>query len=50
MFIDKRRKEIENLLKENGQASVKEISKHLSVSEATVRRDLTELKKQGIVQ
>ncbi len=50
MFIDKRRKEIENLLKENGQASVKEISKLLSVSEATVRRDLTELKKQGIVQ
>lgn len=50
MFIDKRRKEIENLLKENGQASVKEIAKHLCVSEATVRRDLTELKRQGIVE
>ena len=50
MFIDKRRKEIENFLKENGQASVTELSSKLNVSEATVRRDLTELKKQGILE
>jgi DeoR/GlpR family transcriptional regulator of sugar metabolism len=50
MFGNKRRKEIENILQENGLISVKDLSKMLSVSEATIRRDLTELKKQGLVE
>ncbi len=49
MFADKRRKEIEIILKENGYVSVTDLSKKLSVSEATVRRDLTEMNALGVI-
>ena len=39
-----------NLLKENKSMTVKEIASRVFVSEATVRRDLTELEKLGMVE
>ena len=37
-------------LKENGRANVKELAKTLYVSDATVRRDLSEMQKLGLVE
>ncbi len=38
------------LLKENRSANVKELAKTLFVSEATIRRDLTEMKTLGLIE
>ena len=47
MFSEQRKTEILNLLNERGSVSVGELMETFSVSEATVRRDLTELESMG---
>ena len=49
-MINERHNQIIEFLKENKKASVKLLSKLLFVSEATVRRDLTELKSVGLIE
>lgn len=50
MLIEGRKREILELLYEQGRASVAELSKKLYVSEMTVRRDLTELERSGYIK
>lgn len=50
MFYSKRQEEILEILKARGNASVHFLSKELFVSEPTIRRDLSELEKQGKVR
>ena len=50
MNINERHNLILNLLKENKSANVKELSSKLFVSEATVRRDLAEMQKLGLIE
>lgn len=49
MAILSRQREILSLLKENKSITVKQMAKELYVSEATIRRDLTELEKLGLL-
>lgn len=49
-MLNERQKEIMALLKEKEKLSVKEIAKKLFVSEATVRRNLIELKSLGLIE
>ncbi|MCD8306706.1 MAG: DeoR/GlpR family DNA-binding transcription regulator [Clostridia bacterium] len=50
MKVNDRTKDIIALLKENKAASVEDLAKLLFVSPATIRRDLTDLEKAGIVR
>ena len=50
MYEYDRHREIINILSETKSASVHSLAQKLYVSEATVRRDLTELEKQGQVR
>lgn len=50
MSSNYRHKEILRILEENGSVSIGELTKTLYVSEATVRRDLTELEKAGALK
>src|SRR6056297_1908693 len=50
MFAEERRKEIIILLKKEKRASVNELSKKFDVSRATIRRDLSELEKDGFIR
>lgn len=50
MFAEERRKEIILLLKKEKRASVNELSKKFDVSRATIRRDLSELEKNGFIR
>ena len=50
MSSDLRQKQILQNLSENGAASVKILTKELFASEATIRRDLTELEKRGALK
>lgn len=50
MFAEERRKEIILLLKKEKRASVKQLSKKFDVSRATIRRDLSELEKNGFIR
>lgn len=50
MALDERKSRIVDHLKENRRASVRELASLLFVSEATVRRELTELQKLGILE
>jgi DeoR/GlpR family transcriptional regulator of sugar metabolism len=50
MILAERQNAIVNLLAERGFASVAELCQMFSVSEMTVRRDLSELEKQGLLQ
>ncbi len=50
MFINERFKAISEYLKQNKKATVEELSKLVYVSEATVRRDLIEMQKMGMVE
>ena len=50
MSTNLRHKEILNRLKENGSVSIRELTQVLYVSEATVRRDLSELEKLGALK
>ena len=47
MFAEERRKKIIKLLEKEKRASVNELSKSFDVSRATIRRDLSELEKDG---
>ena len=50
MLITERHEEIVNLINKHGFISSKEIMKHICVSSATLRRDLTILEKKGLIQ
>jgi len=50
MFTSERFKLISDYLKEHGRATVDELAKILYVSPATVRRDLSEMQKLGMIQ
>ena len=50
MAINERHNSILSILKQNRTANVKELSSKLFVSEATVRRDLAEMKRLGLVE
>lgn len=50
MKLDGRRKDIFDILYESGRASVKELSDKLYVCEMTIRRDLREMEKEGIIK
>lgn len=50
MAINERHNNILSILKQNRIADVKELAKKLFVSEATVRRDLAEMKRLGLVE
>lgn len=50
MALNQRRREILNLIQEDGHAKVQKLSKIFKVSEVTIRQDLEELEKQGFVQ
>lgn len=49
MMISERHKHILSMLKEKPDITVKELSQRLSVSEPTVRRDLTHLHEKGLI-
>lgn len=49
-MYDKRREDIMAMLKETSPLSVREIADRLLVSEMTVRRDLTQMEKEGVVK
>ena len=50
MSTELRHKQILDILNNNGSVSVRALTKELFVSEATVRRDLTELEKKGALK
>ena len=50
MALTERQNEILKTLRENKSASVTELAKDLYVSEATIRRDLAEMKSMGLVE
>ena len=50
MALTERQNEILRKLKENKSASVSELAKDLYVSEATIRRDLSEMKSMGLIE
>lgn len=50
MFPQERRNQIVKILKRNGSLSVRELCDLLEASEATIRRDLTRLEQQGILE
>ena len=50
MALTERQNEILKTLKENKSASVSELAKDLYVSEATIRRDLSEMKSMGLIE
>lgn len=50
MFTSERHTAILEILKENGSAIVKSLAKTLYVSEATVRRDLKEMQRMGLIE
>lgn len=50
MFTSERFKLISEYLKEHNRATVEELANNLYVSTATIRRDLTEMQKMGMIQ
>lgn len=50
MTLNERQNKILSILKENRTAAVRELAKTLYVSEATVRRDLAEMQKTGLIE
>ena len=50
MALTERQNDILRTLKENKTASVSELAKELYVSEATIRRDLAEMKSMGLIE
>ena len=50
MALSERQNDILRKLKENKTASVSELAKELYVSEATIRRDLAEMKSMGLIE
>lgn len=49
MFISERRQEIMRILNEKKRVTVKELSKHFNVSEATLRTDLNKMEEDGLL-
>jgi len=49
MLIEERQRRVIEMLQENPKITVKELAVQLSFSEPTIRRDLTELHKKGII-
>ena len=45
-----RQKYVLDIITEQGQASINELAERLQVSADTIRRDLTDLEKQGLAQ
>ncbi len=45
-----RQKYVLDIISEHGQASITELADKLQVSADTIRRDLTDLEKQGLAQ
>ncbi|MCU3719628.1 DeoR family transcriptional regulator, partial [Enterobacter hormaechei subsp. steigerwaltii] len=45
-----RQKYVLDIITEQGQASITELAERLQVSADTIRRDLTDLEKQGLAQ
>jgi len=50
LFQEERHRQILTILEEDGRATVEALSQQLGVSAATVRRDLSELEKQGLLR
>ena len=50
MALTERQNEILRILKENKSAGVNELARDLYVSEATIRRDLAEMKSMGLIE
>lgn len=50
MALTERQNEILKRLKENKTAGVNELAEELYVSEATIRRDLAEMKNMGLIE
>ncbi len=50
MFKQERFQKISDYLEQNSRATISELAGYLYVSEATVRRDLTEMQKLGMIQ
>ena len=50
MALTERQNEILKRLKENKTAGVNELAEELYVSEATIRRDLNEMKNMGLIE
>lgn len=50
MLLDQRRDKVLNFLENNGFSSLRELVKHVGVSESTVRRDLEELERIGQIR
>lgn len=50
MEYNDRKKDILDILYANGRVSVSELAKTLFVSEMTIRRDLTEMEKDGVIK
>ena len=50
MALTERQNEILRILKENKTAGVNALAQELYVSEATIRRDLTEMKSMGLIE
>jgi DeoR family fructose operon transcriptional repressor len=48
--VDKRREDILGILKDKGKIKVTELSRLFGISEVTVRSDLTELEKEGLIK
>ncbi len=49
-IIEKRRNDIVELLHQSGQQQVQTLSEYFHTSPLTIRRDLIELEKQGIIE
>ena len=50
MFVDERHEKIMLAIRAHGRVTVLELTQSLAVSEATIRRDLTELEQQGLIK
>ena len=50
MFSNERQDEILDILNKNKSATVEELASELFVSGATIRRDLREMEKQGLIK
>lgn len=48
--VDKRRETILDILKDEGKVKVTELSKKFGISEVTIRNDLTELEREGLIR
>lgn len=50
MYTEERQQEIVRLIQQNTRQSVQDLSRQLNVSDSTIRRDLQELEKRGLIK